>query len=298
MSLINQLQSIYPSMTLAKPEHTEDPTRYEWFRTPSMEWIGISKEELENKDKKLLTLFLSPASADHREISDHDNAWYQFVKGKEEQLDTNKPLRYRFVFFSIAELPMDRSSFEEALQSLFPQQMPVFFETEYDGFIIEEITSEDQDILSFDEIIDVLMSDFYTKIRFYISEFSSSVEDAPSIFQWAEHNDQVAQKYNLATVSTYKEVMPYLYIDALSPLDQKHVKRSMFQEVAEDPDLLHTIKVFLEAGANTSLAAKQLYMHRNSLQYRVDKFTEKTGIDVKRFEMAVTTYLALLLLEQ
>jgi DNA-binding PucR family transcriptional regulator len=36
-------------------------------------------------------------------------------------------------------------------------------------------------------------------------------------------------------------------------------------------------------------------MHRNSLQYRIDKFIEKTGIDIKHFKGAVAVYLAILL---
>jgi DNA-binding PucR family transcriptional regulator len=46
---------------------------------------------------------------------------------------------------------------------------------------------------------------------------------------------------------------------------------------------------------NVSLAAKKLYLHRNTLQYRVDKFIEKTGIDIKHFGNAVSIYLALMI---
>ncbi|MBY6268509.1 helix-turn-helix domain-containing protein, partial [Parageobacillus thermoglucosidasius] len=57
------------------------------------------------------------------------------------------------------------------------------------------------------------------------------------------------------------------------------------------------IKTFFQCDLNVSLAAKKLYMHRNSLQYRIDKFIEKTGMDIKHFQGAVAVYLAMLIQE-
>ena len=53
-----------------------------------------------------------------------------------------------------------------------------------------------------------------------------------------------------------------------------------------------TIKVFLENNLNASLTAKKLYIHRNTLQYRIDKFIDKTGIQLKDFYGAFTVFLA------
>jgi DNA-binding PucR family transcriptional regulator len=59
-----------------------------------------------------------------------------------------------------------------------------------------------------------------------------------------------------------------------------------------------SIKVFLENNLNASLTAKKLYIHRNTLQYRIDKFIDKTGIQLKDFYGAYTVFLACLLFEQ
>ncbi|MER2142109.1 MAG: helix-turn-helix domain-containing protein, partial [Priestia megaterium] len=48
---------------------------------------------------------------------------------------------------------------------------------------------------------------------------------------------------------------------------------------------------------NVSLAAKKLYMHRNSLQYRIEKFIDRTHLDIKHFTGAVSAYLAILALK-
>jgi DNA-binding PucR family transcriptional regulator len=66
----------------------------------------------------------------------------------------------------------------------------------------------------------------------------------------------------------------------------------------DDPEMYSSIKVFLENNLNASLTAKKLYIHRNTLQYRIDKFIDKTGIQLKDFYGAYTVFLACLLFEQ
>ncbi|MCA0969689.1 helix-turn-helix domain-containing protein [Halobacillus litoralis] len=295
--MINHLHSIYPSLTLSNPDEMSHPEDYQWFETQDSEIIAIAKEDLAEKENKLLSLFLTPVSIDHLWGTKRERSWYHFIKGDTDVPPADPPSSYRFVFFSIADLPMEKEGFHEAFQSLFPERMPIFFESNEEGFIIEEFSSPDQEKISFPEMIDVLMSDFYTKIRFYISEISDDVEEAPSLFRWAESNAEVSAKYRVAAAANFKDTLPYIYIDALPSFHKKQIERTIKKGVGDEPDLLHTIKVFLESGSNATLAAKRLYMHRNSLQYRVDKFIEKTGLDVKQFPEALTTYLALMVME-
>ena len=82
----------------------------------------------------------------------------------------------------------------------------------------------------------------------------------------------------------------------------KQTKNRMFADMmvlfSEDEELRKTIKTYLEYQSNTSQTAKALFMHRNSVQYRIDKFIEKIGIDIKTFQGALTVYLACLEMEQ
>ncbi|WP_235425173.1 helix-turn-helix domain-containing protein [Heyndrickxia ginsengihumi] len=53
-------------------------------------------------------------------------------------------------------------------------------------------------------------------------------------------------------------------------------------------------KKYLENYTNTSLTSKQLFIHRNSLQYRIEKFEEKTNLNLKMFTDAMFAYYACL----
>lgn len=56
-------------------------------------------------------------------------------------------------------------------------------------------------------------------------------------------------------------------------------------------DVIHTVREFIENNMNSSLSAKKLYMHRNTLNYRIDNFIEATHINVKTFKGANAIYM-------
>lgn len=53
-------------------------------------------------------------------------------------------------------------------------------------------------------------------------------------------------------------------------------------------EMLYTIEMFFKKDLNLSDTARQLYIHRNTLVYRLDKVQRQTGLDLRRFEDAVT----------
>ncbi|MBX0357217.1 CdaR family transcriptional regulator [Halobacillus sp. Nhm2S1] len=296
MSVVDQLKRLYPSITINKlgfDNHTE----YKWFQTENDEIVGIKKDELDHPSSELLSIFLKPLSSEESTMTEREKQWSSFLYKKEETQEMVWPVSFRFVLFSIEDVEAEKAIVKEALQSLFPQEMPLLWTSDREGIIIEEMSSKDQEIMEFEGMADVLSSDFYTDIHFFISEFTSSPEDASKILKWAQHGAGIAKEHKLGSMITYKDIVPYLYIDALPEEEWEHIRRSIFKDIEKDKELLQTIRIFLESGSNTSLAAKKLYMHRNSLQYRVDKFIEKTGLDIKQFEGAVITYLALLHME-
>ena len=58
---------------------------------------------------------------------------------------------------------------------------------------------------------------------------------------------------------------------------------------------LHIIHTFFESGLSIAETARKLYMHRNTLVYRLDKIQKLTGLDIRRFEDAVTCKIGLML---
>lgn len=60
-------------------------------------------------------------------------------------------------------------------------------------------------------------------------------------------------------------------------------------------EMISTIEKFFENSLNLSETARQLYIHRNTLVYRLDKVQRATGLDLRAFDDAVTFKLMMLL---
>ncbi len=62
-----------------------------------------------------------------------------------------------------------------------------------------------------------------------------------------------------------------------------------------DSETMNTIEVFFASGLNIAEAARALYLHRNTLVYRLDKFKKTTGCDLQNFDDAVKIRIGMLL---
>ncbi len=62
-------------------------------------------------------------------------------------------------------------------------------------------------------------------------------------------------------------------------------------------ELLNTVKAYLDNNLNVSEASRVLYIHRNTLMYRLDKFNKMTGLDCSKFEVGMKVGIALLILQ-
>ena len=80
------------------------------------------------------------------------------------------------------------------------------------------------------------------------------------------------------------------------PLCQMFMKE-VFTEAKPDSfdeETLTTINKFFENSLNVSETARQLYIHRNTLVYRLDKLQKSTGLDIRVFDDALTFKIAMM----
>ena len=64
-----------------------------------------------------------------------------------------------------------------------------------------------------------------------------------------------------------------------------------------DEETITTINKFFENSLNVSETSRQLYIHRNTLVYRLDKLQKSTGLDLRVFEDAITFKIALMVVQ-
>ena len=74
---------------------------------------------------------------------------------------------------------------------------------------------------------------------------------------------------------------------------------SELKEVSKIPDdlddeILTTVQKFFDNNLNVSETSRQLYVHRNTLVYRIEKLHQSTGLDIRKFDDALTFKIALM----
>ena len=83
------------------------------------------------------------------------------------------------------------------------------------------------------------------------------------------------------------------------PLCKMFIKEIFKENALEsfDEEMITTINKFFENRLNVSETSRQLYIHRNTLVYRLDKLQKSTGLDLRVFEDAITFRIALMVVK-
>ena len=76
---------------------------------------------------------------------------------------------------------------------------------------------------------------------------------------------------------------------------RQELARHILGPLDNEPELHQTLKLFFEENCSAAGTSSRLFIHRNTLKYRLDKIASLTGLDPKKFEDAMLIRLALML---
>lgn len=139
------------------------------------------------------------------------------------------------------------------------------------------------------ELSQIISEEFFIEIRIYKSKRFESLSHL-------EKNLKKTKKLLLTIPfnpnTTYLNANDLLYFEITESLDVDY-KHIILQKYYHDNEMKNILKVYFESNQNTTEAAKKLYLHRNTLIQRLDKFYEETGYNPRRFKDAVIIYRAI-----
>ena len=292
--MINKLKQLFPSLqVLSSYDHLRE--EYNWYMTDQGEFIRIKKSEMTEKDEALLSAFLQQLEDVFPPKSNEEQLWYERIfkqKSVEKEVGISP---YRFVYFQIDGDIGEPLVFKNALTEIFSRDIPLLWKNTQEGIIIEEQNGE---LIDYNQIIDLLMSDLYVKMKFYVGRVRTSLKQIDNYHKTIERTAKLGMKFVKKPVFSYIDVVPYLLIHSTEESVKQEISETLLKDVKEDKETLKMIETFINCNLNISLTAKQLYLHRNSLQYRLDKFIEQTNIDIREFHNALAVYFALIILNE
>lgn len=93
------------------------------------------------------------------------------------------------------------------------------------------------------------------------------------------------------TVHIYSSLLLERFLSDIPPETAEHYHSLLFNSSTArlfSDEILSTVEMFFRKDLNLSDTARQLYIHRNTLVYRLDKVQRQIGLDLRKFDDAVT----------
>lgn len=150
-------------------------------------------------------------------------------------------------------------------------------------------------------LLDMLHSEGLTHCRIALGTIVHEIKDVSRSYKEAKMALDVGKIfYNERLIVAYSNLgIGRLIYQLPVPLCKMFIKEIFDGKSPDDLDeeTLTTINKFFENSLNVSETSRQLYIHRNTLVYRLDKLQKSTGLDLRVFEDAITFKIALMVVK-
>ncbi len=232
-------------------------------------------------------------------ISDNTLLVDMYSRARELHIDVTAP---RGVLLIRQPEKVD-SAAVEILQSLFPDRQKdfIFSVNDTDVVLIKELTpgSDGRELDHYaQQIVDTLASELFLKPVVGVGSVSNHLRQLAERYKEAQvaievgkvfDDDKMIIHYDNLGIGRIIYKLPRtlceMFLDEVfkkSPID------------ALDQETLDTINRFFENNLNVSETSRKLFVHRNTLVYRLEKIKKLTGLDLREFDHAIVFKVALM----
>ena len=194
----------------------------------------------------------------------------------------------------------------ETVRTLFATKSKDFITAvdEKNIIIVKEVRQND----TFEEleklartVLDTLNMEAMSKVHVALGTVVNEVKEVSRSYKEAELALDVGKIfYSEKNVVAYNNLgIGRLIYQLPLPLCKMFIKEIFNGKSLDDFDeeTLSTINKFFENNLNVSETSRQLYIHRNTLVYRLDKLQKSTNLDLRVFEDAITFKIALMVVK-
>ncbi|NLP46249.1 MAG: PucR family transcriptional regulator, partial [Epulopiscium sp.] len=147
-------------------------------------------------------------------------------------------------------------------------------------------------------ILDTLNSEAMSKVYISMGTIVNDLKDVSRSYKEAKMALEVGKIfYAERYIIGYEKLgIGRLIYQLPIPLCKMFIKEILHGQSIDDFDdeTITTVNKFFENSLNVSETSRQLYIHRNTLVYRLDKLQKNTGLDLRTFDDAITFKIALM----
>lgn len=283
-----KLKSLYPNLQLSDHPFLETDT----IRIPyKNKWIHIPTASLSEKERQLLTLLKQENEPESFPVS--HSKWSAFIEGKRDTPPkTTGTIRMIQLILDKIDTQFDYSIWIDSIIHLFDPVLDSFFVTSNTCLIIQDKTAPDFSANEITGILQTLEDDFSVRTHAYVGQFWTAdthlktvLKEEQTIFQ-QEVTHLPHQICSLSDIA-----LRYFTKEATN---KSPIMKELKSLIDHSNDWRELIQALWNSQGNVSLAAKSLFIHRNTLQYRMERFQDTTGLSLKNNHELLLCYLLIL----
>ena len=142
-----------------------------------------------------------------------------------------------------------------------------------------------------------------------VTNVTIGIDDTPSLYYFEEGLIAIVGRwvlFLLNKICSIAEFLPFLtdfaavVLLVIAAIVWSALFYSVFGEkipdILDDEEAMSTINKFFENNLNISETARQLYVHRNTLVYRLERIEKAIGLDIRTFDDAMTFRIAVMVI--
>ncbi|MBQ2703927.1 MAG: helix-turn-helix domain-containing protein [Clostridia bacterium] len=222
-----------------------------------------------------------------------------YLKARELRFNNNTPRAVLLVRITSS----NDVSVYDVLQNIFPDRNKDFVISinETDIAIVKEThsTAEAKDLEKLaGSISDTLSGEFYTHVLVGVGTVVEGIKELARSFKEAQIALEVGKVFDTEkTIVSYDNLgiarlIYQLPVTLCETFLREVFKRGSIESL--DQETLFTIQKFFENNLNVSETSRKLFVHRNTLVYRLEKIKKLTGLDLREFDHAIVFKIALM----
>ncbi len=222
-----------------------------------------------------------------------------YNRAKKLHIDINVP---RVVYMIEAGGETD-GAVGELLKNMFSAQNGDYITAVDESNIIlikaMEPDSDEGDIMQVAHtIVDMVNTEIMVNVRVAIGTMVQELKDVSKSYKEAKMALNVGKIfYSEKSISAYTTLgIGRLIYQLPVNLCKMYIEEIFGERIPEelDEETLHTVNKFFENNLNVSETSRQLFLHRNTLVYRIEKLQKIIGLDIRTFDDALTLKIALM----